>query len=81
VSKKEREKLAKVFKKFDSNNDGKLDRNELRTGYSKMNKIISDEELNTIFSMIDVDGSGFIDYTEFVAASMDMKAAMSNSNL
>jgi len=42
-----------------------------------MKKIVSADELANIFSQIDVDGSGYIDYTEFIAATMDLKKASS----
>ena len=43
-----------------------------------MKKIISDTELDQIFNQIDTDGSGYLDYTEFIAASMDIATALSN---
>ena len=49
------------------------DKKEIQQGYEKYEgKIISDEEIDEIFAQIDVDGSGYIDYTEFVASAMDM---------
>jgi len=50
VSKKETEKLAKSFKSFDKNKDGKLDREELKAGYAKIKKVISDDALDKIFA-------------------------------
>lgn len=34
-----------------------------------------------IFARIDIDGSGYIDYTEFVAAAMDMEQMLSDKKL
>ena len=81
VGKKEREELATMFQTFDKNNDGRLDICELKQGYSNLGKIVSDDELEKTFAQIDFDGSGYIDYTEFIAATMDMKAAASNEYL
>jgi len=33
VSKKEKEKLSAMFKSFDKNSDGKLDKKEIQEGY------------------------------------------------
>lgn len=37
--------------------------------------------MNQIFSQIDVDGSGYIDYTEFVASAMNQDNLMSDTKL
>ena len=50
VSKKEKEDLAKVFKQFDKNNDGMLDREELQEGYAKAGKTLTDDTLDEIFA-------------------------------
>ena len=50
VNKNERERLSGLFKAFDKNSDGKLDRKELQEGYEKhMEKIFSDEDVDAIF--------------------------------
>ena len=82
VGKDEKEKLAQMFKTFDKNGDGKLDKQEIQQGYEKYNgMIISDEEIDEIFGNIDVDGSGYIDYTEFVASAIDMQNLLTNDKL
>jgi len=81
VSKGEKEKLANMFKAFDKNGDGKLDKNEILAGYETQGKIISMEEIDEIFARIDIDGSGFIDYNEFIAASMDMEEMLTTEKL
>lgn len=71
-----------MFKSFDQNGDGRLDKKEIQDGYKKFHhKLISDEEINNIFSQIDVDGSGYIDYTEFVASAMNLDEMMSGNKL
>ena len=44
-------------------------------------KFISMEEIDEIFARIDADGSGFIDYTEFIVASMDMVEMLTSKKL
>lgn len=82
VSKQEKEKLAQMFKTFDKNGDGRLDKREIQEGYHKyQHKMISDEEIDEIFARIDVDGSGYIDYTEFVASAMNNADLLSDTKL
>jgi len=82
VGKDEKEKLGQMFKQFDKNGDGKLDRAEIRDGYDKYHgKVIGDEDLDKIFSQIDIDNSGYIDYTEFVASAMKLQELMTDVNL
>lgn len=74
MSKSEKEKLGQMFKTFDKNSDGKLDKKEIQMGYENyQQKIISDEDIDQVFGQIDVDGNGYIDYTEFVAAAIEME--------
>lgn len=82
ISKKEREELAKVFKMLDKNSDGKLSKKEVKDGYNQhYGKLISDDEIERMFNAVDTDKSGFIDYTEFVVASMNEKALLTNERL
>jgi len=42
---------------------------------------MSDDEVDEMFSKVDVDESGAIDYSEFVVASMNEKNLLSNNKL
>jgi len=67
---------------MDTNGDGKLDKAEIKAGYSEFfGKQMSDEEIDELFNKVDVDGSGAIDYSEFVVASMNEKNLLSNNKL
>jgi len=66
------EVLRTMFKTLDKNGDGTLTLDELKTGVSKTLTDIP-KDLKEIMQAIDADGSGQIDYTEFLAATMDKK--------
>ena len=64
--------LKNVFSGFDTSKDGQISFEELKKGLMSMksNKM-TEEEIRKSFDAIDVDQNGKIDYTEFIAATMD----------
>jgi len=82
LSKTKKEELAKVFKAFDKNGDGRLSMDEVKQGYlDHYGKVMSDDEVEKMFKSVDSDNSGFIDYTEFVVAAMNEQELNSNEFL
>jgi calcium-dependent protein kinase len=74
ITRDERESLAKVFKTLDRNGDGKLSKDEVQEGYmAHYGKLISDDEVNKMFDAVDMDNSGYIEYSEFIVASINEK--------
>jgi Ca2+-binding EF-hand superfamily protein len=55
-----------AFKRFDSNGDGALDRNELGAAMKSSGQSYSDVEIDAIFSLGDTDGDGEVSLQEFV---------------
>jgi Ca2+-binding EF-hand superfamily protein len=58
---------------LDSNGDGKLSKEEVRTGYSKYFNELSEEQINLIFDQLDFDHSGFLDFSEFIVGCTSEK--------
>jgi len=65
--------LRNVFMALDENGDGELTIAELRDGLAKAGLTEIPADLEQIMKDVDTDGSGAIDYTEFLAASLDRK--------
>lgn len=65
--------MGNIFKNIDQNNDGLLSVDEFKNAIEK--KILGNSNqiqfISDTFSKIDTDKDGFIDYTEFIAASID----------
>jgi len=64
--------LRDTFMALDSNGDGNLTLAEMKEGLKRAFDKIPDD-LQQIMEDIDADGSGCIDYTEFLAATLDKK--------
>ena len=58
--------MRAVFRKFDKNNNGSIDRSELKTSFQEMGKYFLESELTRMMEMMDKDKNGVIDYEEFI---------------
>jgi Ca2+-binding EF-hand superfamily protein len=63
TNRKEKEDLMIAFKALDTNKDGKLSKEELKTAYSTTKESISLGDLEQLMSTLDTNGSGFVDYS------------------
>jgi Ca2+-binding EF-hand superfamily protein len=58
--------MRSCFRSFDKNGDGKIDRSELSAVFRELERSMSADELERIMRYADKDGSGTLDYNEFV---------------
>merc|ERR1711866_32023 len=66
--------LRDIFMSLDGNGDGKLTVNEMKEGINKAGLKEIPADLQQILEDVDSDGSGVIDYTEFLAATLEKKS-------
>ena len=66
------ENLGQIFRECDRNMDGALSRSEMRQCFEKAGIKLSPTEMETIFLRLDIDGSGKIEYSEFLANQSDV---------
>jgi len=68
--------LRETFMHLDENGDGLLTAEEMKRGLEQAGLKEIPEDLKAILKEVDSDGSGVIDYTEFLAATLDKKVYM-----
>lgn len=63
----------KIFLTYDENMDGKITKKEMSKVFKNVLKMSNkvDEEVDSIFKKLDNDNNGYIEYEEFVRASID----------
>ena len=82
IGDKEISELKEVFKAFDKNNDGQIDLEEFKKGLKEIkSQNFSEQEISEFFSSIDTDKNNKIDYTEFLAATLEKKTYLQKERL
>jgi len=82
ITQAEERELAQVFFTLDRNGDGRISRTELLAKYGEVLGVTEAErEVTEIMQKIDLDQSGFIDYKEFLKASMERSKHASKDSL
>lgn len=64
-------RLRELFAAMDTNQDGRIDSNDLHNALAKVGAAIDESEMQELFCASDIDGTGQIDYEEFIAAMLD----------
>jgi calmodulin len=65
--------MRACFRSFDKNGDGTIDRNELDAVFRELGRVMPAEDLQRIIQLADRDGSGSLDYHEFVQQVFGVK--------
>ena len=74
--------LKNVFLAFDLDGDGRLTKDELIKGMSQvMTKGEAIQDVEKIMQVIDVDKNGYIEYEEFLRASLNKEKLLSKDNI
>lgn len=71
--------LRKVFQRYDTERNGILSYEEFKAALRDIG--YSEEEYRNIFDAVDLDGTGKIRYTEFLAATIEAQGAISEERL
>eukprot|EP00977_Amphora_coffeiformis_P018472 scaffold6506_cov171-Amphora_coffeaeformis.AAC.20 len=71
--------LRKVFEEFDTQNDGTITLDEFTKALSSSD--FSEEEIKAIFQKVDVNKTDVINYTEFLAATLETQGAIEEYRL
>jgi calcium-dependent protein kinase len=66
---------------LDTDNDGMISRAELTVGLQKLYPEEAEDEVEKVFRKVDIDGSGFIDYSEWVVATIDKEKLLTRDKL
>ena len=69
------EEMQRIFKQFDTNNDGKISSAELGEALRTLGSTTPDE-IHSMMAELDTDGDGYIDYDEFVTFCKDNPGLM-----
>ena len=77
----EEKTLKTVFRYMDKDNKSIITKEAVKQCLDEIDVDITDEELKHIFDSIDENGSGLIEYQEFIRNACDIKTLMSESNL
>ncbi len=71
---KEEMRLREMFNMFDINKDGKISMDELVQGYMQLcsNPTKARAEAKSVMQRVDVNRTGYIEYTEFIMANLQI---------
>ena len=70
--------LRAQFEKIDTDNSGYIEMAELKEALAKHN--VPEQELDKIIENVDYAGNKRINYTEFIAATLDIKTVLAESD-
>jgi Ca2+-binding EF-hand superfamily protein len=75
--------IGEIFKIFDDNGDGSLSEQEIRDGFVRHGRMLSDEDIDEMIDEWDKDGDGSIDMEELsrlMAGTVSLSSSSSSSS-
>ena len=81
LTQKELKELKKAFYAIDYDHTGKINIDELNKAFKQCNVNVSQEELQKIIAYSDDHGTGKIEYTDFIVASINQKKLLDKDRL
>ena len=74
--------IVKVFNNFDENGDGRITKDEMTIALRNIYKVQDvEKEVDEIYKNIDNDNNGYIEYEEYIRASINKKTLLTDSIL
>lgn len=81
-SNRDKDNLMKVFKEMDKDGDGVIQKSELMHVFNNYSASrLSESEIEKILQLVDTNGSGHIDFTEFLVAASNEEKMLQEQRL
>ncbi|XP_073008791.1 calcium-dependent protein kinase 3 [Typha latifolia] len=81
LSTEEVEDIKEMFKMMDTDNDGIVSHEELKTGLAKFGSHLAESEVQMLIEAVDTNGKGKLDYGEFLAVSLHLQRMANDEHL
>lgn len=81
ITQEERNSMMETFKKLDKNQDGVLSKEEIKEGLEFINIFLTEQEIENLMNQVDQNKNNQIDYSEFIAMTIDKKQALSEEKV
>nr|ACG37185.1 calcium-dependent protein kinase, isoform AK1 [Zea mays] len=81
LSAEEVEDIKDMFKTMDTDNDGIVSYEELKTGIAKLGSHLAESEVQMLIEAVDTNGRGALDYGEFLAVSLHLQRMANDEHL
>ncbi|CAN0927918.1 Calcium-dependent protein kinase 13 [Linum grandiflorum] len=81
LSVEEVEDIKETFKKMDTDNDGIISIEELKSGLRSFQSQLAESEVQLLIEAVDTNGKGTLDYGEFLAVSLHLQRSANDEHL
>ncbi|KAJ8771015.1 hypothetical protein K2173_023340 [Erythroxylum novogranatense] len=81
ISEEEIAGLKEMFKMIDEDNGGQITLEELKNGLERVGANLKESEILGLMQAADIDNSGTIDYSEFIAAMLHLNKIQKEDHL